>query len=214
MADVRVELAAHLTYAPSAVPDAALGQQIYSTLRAPLPADGQTITDDVADDAWSTAPTATWDSTPSNNAVRGIATLMTPQDWLNKHGNELTALLTPFLDSPNPTYRYLARRHFPGSTANVTNCSAKYGDDSSPRPTDTSQPTCSIGSPDSGTRTLSRSTARYSSSQADRNGPTAPIKRPTTATDGTIAGCRPSTCSPFSRPHTVPRTPTLSYALG
>jgi hypothetical protein len=114
MADIRVDLAAHLTHAPSAVPDTGLGQQIYLTLRASLPDAGQTIADDVTDDAWSTAPRATWGSTRPNNAVRGIATLTMRQEWLDNHGNELTALVTPFLDSPNPTYRYLASKALPG----------------------------------------------------------------------------------------------------
>ncbi|MGH3678708.1 MAG: hypothetical protein ACRDT2_00005, partial [Natronosporangium sp.] len=50
----------------------------------------------------------------SNNAVEGIAALTTRTDWRAEHGEELAALLTPFLDSPSPTYRYLAIRALPG----------------------------------------------------------------------------------------------------
>lgn len=114
MADVRVTLAERLAYAPESAPDTALGQEVYSTLRASLPMTGQPSMDDEADSVWSTAPTAAWSCTTSNNAIDGIAALAMRADWRAEHGYELTTLLTPFLDSPNPTYRYLASRALPG----------------------------------------------------------------------------------------------------
>lgn len=113
MADVRVELAKHLARAPEAAPDTALGREIYSTLRASLPTPKQPADDEV-DGFWLTAPTPAWSGTTSNNALQGITALVMRADWRAEHGDELTALLTPFLGDPNPTYRYLASRALPG----------------------------------------------------------------------------------------------------
>ncbi|MGH3766165.1 MAG: hypothetical protein ACRDTX_13615 [Pseudonocardiaceae bacterium] len=114
MADVRVELAEHLACAPEAAPDTALGREIYSTLRASLPTPKQPAADDEADGIWLTAPTPAWSGTTSNNALQGIAALVMRAEWRAEHGDELAALLTPFLGSPSPSYRYLASRALPG----------------------------------------------------------------------------------------------------
>jgi hypothetical protein len=112
VAEVRVQLAEHLAHAAEATPDTLLGQEVYATLREALPTAEPTQQAD--DSLWSRAPTPAWSGSSSNNAVEGIAALTIRSDWRAEHGEELAALLTPFLDSPSPTYRYLAIRALPG----------------------------------------------------------------------------------------------------
>jgi hypothetical protein len=109
-----VEGALSLTRYPQSAPETELGAQILGALSDALPSATNPPAQDMVHADWHGA----WGVTRTTTAIQGIAVLAGRPDWRSSHGDHLTALLKPYLDSPNPVYRLLAAQAlsviFPG----------------------------------------------------------------------------------------------------
>ena len=113
MEDVRLQAAQLLARESQASPGSQLGIDVYDTLRAHLPDPHPAAADRSNQRSWS-GRLPSWSSSPSNNAIEGLAVLITRSDWRSSHGDELARLLSPFLESADPVRRFLVSRALPG----------------------------------------------------------------------------------------------------
>jgi hypothetical protein len=111
--DLRLQAAERLAYLPQTTPESPLGSEVYSTLRAHLPDSTPTHTGQERDDTWSRASRPGWSVSRENSAIEGVTVLAGRPDWRIARGEELNALITPLLDSPNPVHRFLAAGALP-----------------------------------------------------------------------------------------------------
>lgn len=109
--DVRLQAAERLTRLPQTTPESPLGTEVYSTLRAFLPAPAHAGQEH--GHAWSGSSLPAWSASQENCAIEGLTVLAGRADWRAIRGEELNALIVPLLDSPNPVHRYLATRALP-----------------------------------------------------------------------------------------------------
>jgi hypothetical protein len=106
--DVALRLAEHLAGASVCAPSTPLGDEVYAALQRAMPsASGPSPLDNVGE-LWAMGPGPAWSSTTTMSALEGIVKLVCRKDWRDQHYQQLTTLVTPFLDSPNPAYRFLA----------------------------------------------------------------------------------------------------------
>jgi hypothetical protein len=111
--DLRLWVAARLAHEPAVSPTHLPSPDIYEVLRSvalPDPAG-----EDFFSASLNTVPSSLIMATPGTPDVRvlnGLAGLACRAEWRAAHP-ELTSLLTPFVDSPNPTYRYLVSPALP-----------------------------------------------------------------------------------------------------
>lgn len=105
LASLRLEAAERLATAPAAAPATELGAEVFAELRAELPAAT------TAGSLWHSA--GAWTSAPAASALQGMVHLLGRKDWRDAHGTEISALLTPLLDSQDPVHRYIASHALP-----------------------------------------------------------------------------------------------------
>ncbi|MEU5156139.1 hypothetical protein [Glycomyces sp. NPDC021274] len=93
-----------LAHHSKTLPDSELGSRVFATLRAELPPVAEQQPGDPLPTGWN----GSWGVTVSTEALQGIATLICWSTWRTAHGEELSSLLHPYLDSPSPIYRLIS----------------------------------------------------------------------------------------------------------
>jgi hypothetical protein len=108
LASLQLEAAERLAAAPAAAPATRLGAEVFAELRAEMPAATAAGT---AGPLWHSA--GGWMTAPATSALQGMVHLLRRKDWRDAHGTEISALVTPLLDSPDPVHRYIASHALP-----------------------------------------------------------------------------------------------------
>ncbi|UBU16437.1 NACHT domain-containing protein [Nonomuraea gerenzanensis] len=106
--DLALRTAEQLATVPQCAPATTLGSEIFGALLGALPsASAPALVDDVSG-TWHVRPAPGWSMTATMSALQGLVYLIGRTDWRDAHREDLTAALSPFLDSSNPAYRFVS----------------------------------------------------------------------------------------------------------
>ncbi|MFB4285558.1 hypothetical protein ACBJ59_60600 [Nonomuraea sp. MTCD27] len=106
--DLALRTAEQLATVPQCAPTTTLGSKIFGALLGALPsASALALVDDVSG-TWHVRSAPGWSMTATMSALQGLVYLIGRTDWRNAHREDLTAALSPFLDSSNPAYRFVS----------------------------------------------------------------------------------------------------------
>jgi hypothetical protein len=100
--------ALQLTHSALARPGQPLGRDVLAVLQAALPSATNPPQHDEVKSGWRA-----WGATITSEAVSGVTTLASRPEWQAELHDELSAAVTPFLNSPNALYRMLSAEAIP-----------------------------------------------------------------------------------------------------
>jgi hypothetical protein len=108
--DLALRTAEQLATVPQCAPTTSLGSEIYEAVRDALPSASTPAPADDVSSTWHVRHGPGWSMTATMSALQGLVHLIGRTDWRDAYREGLIAAISPFLDSPNPAYRFVASR--------------------------------------------------------------------------------------------------------